>query len=393
MQVPFFLSDGEGEKWLRDHPYYCAKPFYSKTYEQDNKVSWCCHWTKPLHINEFNSFNREIFYNNKPINGCEFCYSVEHSGGLSERITESIDILVRKRHYLESPMPSHMYIRFSNLCNVSCRMCDETQSTLWDKVNNKKYGLYEISDENWKCIQQDIQCVDDNGNSVIKEVHLFGGETLLSQRLPSLLRMIDPDVSLTLSTNCTIYKPEVFDLLSRLNRVDFMLSIDGVGLLNDYLRWPSKWTTIKRNVNKFFNYDFNFIATPAINVYNVLHIRELIDFYEPYMNNGINITIIPQFCWEPDWMNIEVLPSYILEEVKKEINDLYSHRIFEAFPVATEGLLNCLDTVLSIKSKWSEGGWDSFKKNTAFWDATQNMKFSSVCPKLHTYIEKNSAIL
>ena len=111
------------------------------------------------------------------------------------------------------------------------------------------------------------------------------------------------------------------------------------------------------------------------------------------MNNGINITIIPQFCWEPDWMNIEVLPSYILEEVKREINDLYSHRIFEAFPVATEGLLNCLDTVLSIKSKWSEGGWDSFKKNTAFWDATQNMKFSSVCPKLHTYIEKNSAIL
>ena len=82
-------------------------------------------------------------------------------------------------------------------------------------------------------ISNDVACgaqVDDNGNSVIKEVHLFGGETLLSQRLPSLLRMIDPDVSLTLSTNCTIYKPEVFDLLSRLNRVDFMLSIDGPGV-------------------------------------------------------------------------------------------------------------------------------------------------------------------
>ena len=53
MQIPFFVSDGEGEKWLRDHPYYCAKPFYYKAYKQDNKVSW---WTN----NEFNSFNYDF---------------------------------------------------------------------------------------------------------------------------------------------------------------------------------------------------------------------------------------------------------------------------------------------------------------------------------------------
>ena len=42
--------------------------------------------------------------------------------------------------------------------------------------------------------------------------------------------------------------PRFFDLAAQFGQAQLYLSIDGFGPLNEYLRYPSKWRIVERNV-------------------------------------------------------------------------------------------------------------------------------------------------
>lgn len=383
MKIPKMTSEQEARQFLLDNPYYCAKPFYSKTYEADNQISWCCHYTERFKTEEeFEQADRSQFLGNKPVKGCEFCYDVEKTGPYSERITESEHALYRNPQWLESQTPSHMYIRFSNLCNSACRMCVGTNSTLWSKVTetSDQYPFLEISDSNWEQTKRDLQ------NPSLEEIHLFGGEPLLSPRFPELLDIIDEKVNVMVNTNCTVYKKEWFDRLEKQSNVDFMMSIDAYGSLNEYLRWPCKWDSIKKNVDNFFKHKFNFIAVPVINIYNILQIDELFDFYEEYLKAGVinehNFYLRPNFCWEPTWMSPKTLPQEILDNAKTRLLELEKRH---NLPSNTAWL----DTLIQMKSDHEENPdlWKEFQANTARWDLIQNMQCKDHATELFTLLK------
>ena len=377
-----FEDEDQCKQWLKDHPYYCAKPFYSKEISQRGEYSWCCHWqgdTFPLQ--KFSDFDRSIFLENKPIKECSFCYNVEKSGTLSERFNESTYALYYKRHWIDSVNIKYMVIFFNNLCNVACRMCSESLSTLWGKKVKGVDNLQKIPDNIWNNILQDVKTVE--------HVSLLGGETFLSDRFFELMQADHNIREIQFQTNCTVYKKEFLDELSKLESVVFGLSIDGIGPVNEYTRWPSNWEKIQHNIDKFFEYKFNFMTNPVINIYTVYYFDQLLDFWYDYMKKDVNIIIAPQFCLDPQWMNMAILPQDVLDIIKERTEKLLDHDILKEFPLQTDILLDALNSIINIckNSQHEENIWQDFKNQTTKWNMIQSMTLEKYLPEFSNEIK------
>lgn len=85
----------------------------------------------------------------------------------------------------------------------------------------------------------------------VEEIFVTGGEPLMN---PGLLRMLDTvDMSqkiLTVTTNGTRVNDHIMELLSRPRAIHIMISLEGVGAHNDYIRAGSDWDLIQHNISR-----------------------------------------------------------------------------------------------------------------------------------------------
>lgn len=85
----------------------------------------------------------------------------------------------------------------------------------------------------------------------VEEIFVTGGEPLMN---PGLLRMLDTvDMSqkiLTVTTNGTRVNDHIMELLSRSRAIHIMISLEGVGAHNDYIRAGSDWNLIQNNIKR-----------------------------------------------------------------------------------------------------------------------------------------------
>lgn len=85
----------------------------------------------------------------------------------------------------------------------------------------------------------------------VEEIFVTGGEPLMN---PGLLRMLDTvDMSqkiLTVTTNGTRVNDHIMELLSRPRAIHIMISLEGVGAHNDYIRAGSDWNLIQSNIER-----------------------------------------------------------------------------------------------------------------------------------------------
>ena len=99
-------------------------------------------------------------------------------------------------------------------------------------------------------------------------------------------------ITLMCVTNATVYDDEWFHLASRFKSATLVFSVDGFGQLNDYIRFPSKWSDIDDNIRRFLRLPN---AHPRINMtvqaYNMLGIADLIA-YCASLNLDLDTT-----CW------------------------------------------------------------------------------------------------
>ena len=381
LHVPEFSSEAECEQWLKDNPYYCAKPFYSRELTQTNESIWCCHWGSPFEtLTDLNKYDKTVFKKDQPISDCSYCYKIEESGTTSERFTDSLYTLVHQRDWVDNTDVKSLKLRLDNICNVSCQMCNADNSSLYDKVTGSNVGIIGLNDEIWKTTLEDLKSAD--------ILSLLGGETFLSPKTEIILNAEHSLKQVQFQTNCTVYKKNILEAINRVPSVDFGLSIDGIGVVNEYTRWPSKWSKIKRNVERFFQYDFNFIATPVVNIYTALYLDELVDFYYPYMKDGVDIIITPFLCIDPEWMDMSILPANALTAIEERSTKLLDHPVITEFPLQTTGLVESLNSIINVCQDASPnpGAWDEFLVNNAMWDKIQDTSFKDSLPELHSLI-------
>ena len=221
--------------------------------------------------------------------------------------------------------------RFSNLCNMKCRMCGSFLSSKWWEDEVKIYGgsplpkaIINVNDYSKKNIDTYL----DEFIESVEEIYFAGGEPLLMEEhyyiLQKLVEVGNTNLRLRYNTNLGYLKFKKYDNIEMwkpfieqdYGNVTIFASIDGFGKNAEYSRKGTKWNVIEENVKKCLDANINFHVSCTTNIFNVMYIPE---FYEHMKSLGVehwNIHL-NNILTNPHHYNINILPDELKQEVKK----------------------------------------------------------------------------
>jgi sulfatase maturation enzyme AslB (radical SAM superfamily) len=301
---------------------------------------------------------RNNMLNGKPVSGCRKCYTAETFNGRSMRVHENYARNDQIQDSLSSSIEplkiKYLEMTFGNYCNLKCRTCAGDLSSTWHeeeallaKVYPGRYSSPKVLNIpfNWK--------PEDFVN--IEEIKFTGGEPMIH---PDFLKLMDmlieidvaKNIALDVFTNCSwIPGGKFFKRLTKFKQVKISLSIDGVGKTNDYIRTPSDWRVVDSVVDSWLAQeaaDTNKIQitwNPTINIYNILEIDNMIDWWDNKQNGHFpnrswpNLTekdykedhnissfrLIFNILQDPKYLSISNLPQSAKELANRTIKSIY----------------------------------------------------------------------
>lgn len=256
---------------------------------------------------------------------CQRCFREEDAGIKSARQSFNDRWIEKDKNYnLEADFDiKYVDLRLGNLCNLKCRMCNPYASSLWvkewhlinDKLSDQEYSR--LSNMTWPEDEKTWKNLFDIADTV-EEIYLTGGEpTIIKQQHRLLDFFIENNISkdkvLKYNTNLTNVPNHLIEKWKKFKLVKLNCSIDAVGDLDRYIRYPSNWKTVEKNflkLRKCENVSIEIHCT--VQMYNILKLHELIDWATPY-GHRIYFNILNH----PEELNIRVLPS-ALKQLSEE---------------------------------------------------------------------------
>jgi hypothetical protein len=217
-------------------------------------------WSSPV----LRTMRRQMLAGERPP-ACASCFQLEDLGAPSYRQAENNDYaalipeLIASTDAEGNAPQQYRYVdlRLGNVCNVRCRMCSPQASRL---LIEDFRAIKRLAPENdwltamgkldwfesptfWDALCAQLPTID--------RLHFAGGEPLvIRQGFEFLRRIIElgeaSHIELTYNTNVTVLPKEVYEYWPRFKNVTVAGSIDGVGPVNHYIRYPTRWDVVER---------------------------------------------------------------------------------------------------------------------------------------------------
>ncbi len=227
----------------------------------------------------------------KRVAGCEACYVREDVGAQSmrqtcnaivgeERIARFIEQSVASDFRI-APLPEVVEVVVGNRCNLKCRMCRSSSSSLIakDRVHSA-WNYREIVPVEEESVLELMEERLFRDADHIRRIHFMGGEPFVINEIERSLQMlIDRGVAhrivLSMNTNGTRTAPRWMQLTELFQELHLTLSIDGVGGIFEYIRFPAKWAELDANLRAFRTMrHVDLDANVTVQSYNVLEIAD-----------------------------------------------------------------------------------------------------------------------
>jgi len=223
---------------------------------------------------------------------------------------------------------------FGNQCNLDCFMCmPSDSSTRITTLSSEDLAAQEVFDKERLKIDKNISSKTFNLNDIIEQIvkiapyiynlKLIGGEPLVMKQYYELLDKIvksgySQKIMVKYQTNMSILnfdKIKLSDYIPKFESFEFTVSLDSIGIANNYIRRRSTWEDIVSNIKTVSQYpNVRININGAISFLSVLRFYELIDWYND------NIEIFgndSQINWSnirnPAKLSANVLPIEIKE--------------------------------------------------------------------------------
>ena len=352
------LTDRE-KYLLNDSKYFCTLP-WTHLHAYPNGAAYPCCLAKheyPIGSMKENTIKelwnsadmkdiRKNMLAEQPSKQCTKCYEQEEHGWTSMRQSGNIHFGHHIDKVQETSADGHyddvnmIYwdIRFSNLCNLSCRSCGsmfssnwyDDQVALWGKPDHAKVTY--AGTTKMDAYDQLVEYLP-----VVEQVYFAGGEPLIMEEhykiLKELIRLGKADtVRLIYNTNFTrqAYKDlNVFDYWPEFKDVSVGASLDAMGPRAELMRNGTKWADVEHNreimLKKCPNVDF--YISPTVGIFNYSHV---IDFHNDWMEKGfvregdLNLNMVQ----DPLHYRIDV----ITPKMKQEVEPKYKEHIEKIRP-------------------------------------------------------------
>ena len=269
---------------------------------------------------------------------CERCFKEEATGIKSARQNWNDKWYDETKEYaVESSLDiEYVDLRLGNLCNLKCRMCNPYSSNQWvDEWNTvvKTAKLVpdfpltveeaeRLNNMDWPEDPRTWASIIEIADS-IEEIYLTGGEPTLAieqYKLFDILieKNLSKNIKLKYNTNLTNIPKKMIEYWSHFRTVQLNASIDAHGELNRYIRYPTGWTSVEKNIDKFLsmpNVQVQIHCT--VQMYNILNLKELFD----WIKSKTSLTPYLNILNHPVCLNIQTLPADLKTLAEERLTD------------------------------------------------------------------------
>ena len=373
------------EDRLKNSKTFCMMPWVHMHAFADGRVYPCCFGDYHTPMGNLRENTMEEVWNNaayqelrrnmlneKSSAVCKKCYEQESNSIFSLRnsINQSHGKYVNEVDLTDSdgthPEFKLRYwdVRFSNLCNFSCRSCGPVFSSNWYKEHVKMFGRKPEVDgrelsvveyagrskyDIWEQMQPHIPYLD--------QVYFAGGEPLIMEEhymlLEKLIELGKTDINLQYNTNFSemTYKgKDVIELWKHFNNVSVGASLDGAHERGEMMRKGQRWSQVVANRQRMIQEvpHVDFYISSTVSAMNVLHV---LDFHREWVELGL---IEPKdfdvnVLYSPDWYRIDILPESFKRQVVKPAYEKHIAWLADKDPItrATNGFRGALNMLMS----------------------------------------------
>ena len=320
-----------------DHKNFCALPWVGLDVSSQGFFRPCCKYngnmaetyTEYLNSEELKELKQDFLDGKKP-DKCVRCWQDEDVGIKSKRLLDKEYILNNYSINFEKAKVLTVAFAFGSTCNLACRVCSSSTSSRWRAEAQKmKKSLPEIPIYDHKKFYTNEQFLQDIHSFVDSVIHvdIYGGEPFLSglDQHKDFLRALLPrakEITIHYTTNCTIFPDEEFwQLWRQFKKIDMQLSIDGIGTVFEFNRWPAVWNDCYKNIKLFQQKqkeltNIQLSISTVISIFTVRYIPELLEWCRteqlPYPYLG--------FISKPEYYDITVLPNRVKLDVKEKLS-------------------------------------------------------------------------
>ena len=291
---------------------------------------------------------RIAMFSDEKMDMCSSCWHQEQFGRTSRRHKSNIKSVIFKQEfdnsYCQSPnyntfnssaitgettqMPLDLHIDLGNYCNLACKFCCPdasskiaSQYNKWDALGNEIIAVDWTKDDNvWNGFIDQLLKMD------IQNIHLMGGETLITPRfedlVDSLLNAKRYDVCISFVTNGTSFNKGLMDKLSNFKRVGIEVSIETLTKHNEYIRQGTTNSIVVDNIHKYIeiasNSSIDITIRPAVSLLSIGYYHTLLQFC---LDNQVLLksnNVIREVGWKSSkCLDVRLLPNKVRNLYKK----------------------------------------------------------------------------
>ena len=342
--------------------------------------------------------------NEKPVPACTRCYEQESVGVVSGRLSANKHHghLINWVHETEPDGTLERFeltywdIRFSNLCNLSCRSCGHIFSSSWYQDQAKLAGpawkkthkvlnyAGRFETDAWDQLVDHIEHVE--------QIYFAGGEPLLMEEhykiLDELVRRKKFNVRLIYNTNFThtnLKDKSVFEYWKLFDSVSIGASLDGSRRYGEYIRKGTEWSKIEQNRIDMIEIcpKVDFYISATLSIMNAWHLP---DFHRDWVERGFI---------KPQDFNVNILqdpPHYRIDiatiKYKQLLRIKYQEHIEwlrdkDPLERASEGFTSAINFMMAADNTHLI---DTFWRKTHELDGIRNEKLLDVIPELQSLL-------
>jgi sulfatase maturation enzyme AslB (radical SAM superfamily) len=344
---------------------FCSTPWYELHIYWDGSLGICCAEAHKLYSpdSRYNIANmsiaewfdsepvrdfRQLLLGDHPVSACSSCRYNEQLGANSRRFSsnqksviftksafqDSFDQSPGRHHFDHSQanhgaaglaQPIDLHIDLGNYCNLACKMCEASASSLiasqevkWGIESSRQYvGTDWTRDQKvWLDFKQQLLTIPKLNN-----IHFMGGETLLTPKFEDIVDWFiehgQTDVCFSFVTNGTVFRPVLMQKLQKFRRVGIEVSIESLDETNQYQRQGTDTKLVLNNIDQYLKYcnggSITVTLRPAVSLLTIGSYYQLLEYA---LANSLVVKTL--FVNSPRFLSAALLPDTVKQQYIKQ---------------------------------------------------------------------------
>ena len=227
-------------------------------------------------------------------------------------------------------------------------------------------------------VRQNDEYMDDlfyfiKNTPTLKEIKLSGGEPFAMEEIEELLfKLVEhkiTDLELSIITNTTIVKNEIISTLEKFKSTHIQCSIDGIGQMFEYQRYPCKWEVADYNFAKLYNSKLTVNLTPAWSNLNVLSMAEFLEWTNKFPKSHVAFNEVNT----PSYLDWKTIPLDYRQESLTKLKQVSMHSKVHG------NYKKFIDKFGTEVRSFTDKELIEYRDAVVSWDMTSKVKYQDVC--------------